>query len=44
MADLVHNLGARKRKWSVSFKRAMDATPEVVSEVDQHPTAEGSDG
>ena len=44
MADLVHNFGARKRKWGASFKRAMDASPEVVGEADQHPTGEGSMG
>ena len=38
MADLVHNFGARKRKRGASFKRTTDATPEVVGEVDQHPT------
>ena len=44
MADLVHNFGARKRKRGASFKRATDATLEVVGEVDQHPTGEGSNG
>ena len=43
MADLVHNFGARKRKQGASFKRAIDATPEVVGEADQHSTGEGSD-
>ena len=42
MADLVHNFGARKRKRGASFKRATDTTPEVVGEVDQHPTGKGS--
>ena len=41
MAGLVHNFGAQKCKWGASFKRAMDATLEVVGE---HPTGEGSDG
>ena len=44
MADLFHNFGARKRKLGASFKRATNATSEVVVEVDQHPTNEGSDG
>ena len=44
MADLVHNFSARKRKWGASFKRAIDATLEVIGEVDQHLTGEGSDG
>ena len=44
MADLVHNFDARKRKRGANFKRATDATPEVVGEVDQHLTGEGSDG
>ena len=44
MADLFHNFDAGKRKRCVSFKRATDATLEVVSEADQHPTGEGSDG
>ena len=34
MADLIHNFGARKRKWGASFTQATDATPEVVSEAD----------
>ena len=42
MADLIHNFGARKRKRGSSFKRATDATPEVVSEADQHLTGGGS--
>ena len=44
MANLVHNFGARKCKRGASFRRAMGATPEVVGEVDQHLTSEGSDG
>ena len=44
MANLVHNFGARKRKRGASFKRAADATPEVVGEADQHPTSWGSEG
>ena len=44
MADLFHNFGAQKRKRGAIFKRATDATPEVVVEADQHPTDEGSDG
>ena len=44
MADLVHNFGTQKRKWCASFKQAIDATLEVVGEVDQHPTGEGSNG
>ena len=43
MADLVHNFGAQRRKRGASFKRATDATPEVVGEVDQHPTDRGSE-
>ena len=43
MADLIHNYGARKRKRGASFKRATDAKPDAVGEVDQHPTGEGSD-
>ena len=43
MADLVHNFGARKSKRGASFKRATDATPEVVGEVDQHLIGKGSD-
>ena len=34
MADLVHNFGTRKCKRGSSFKRATDATPEAVGEVD----------
>ena len=44
MADLVHNFRARKLKRGASFKRATDATLGVISEVDQHPTGEGSHG
>ena len=44
MADLVHHFDTRKLKRGANFKRATDATPEVVGEVDQHPTGEGSDG
>ena len=44
MADLVHNFGARKRKRGTGFKRATDATLEVVGEADEHPTGEGLDG
>ena len=36
MANLIHNFGMRKRKQGASFKRATDATPEVVGEADQH--------
>ena len=32
MADLVHKLGAWKRKRGVNFKRAIGATLEVVGE------------
>ena len=42
MADLVHNFDARKHKQGASYKRATDTTPEVVGEVYQHPTGEGS--
>ena len=42
MVDLIHNFGARKRKQGSSFKRATDATLEVVSEADQHLTGGGS--
>ena len=44
MVDLIHNFGTRKRKRGASFKRTTGATLEVVSEADQHPTGEGSDG
>ena len=30
MSDLVHNFAARKRKRDASFKRAVDAIPEVA--------------
>ena len=43
MVDLVHNFGSRKQKQGASFKRAIDATPEVVGEADQQPTGEGSE-
>ena len=43
MANLVHNFGARKRKRGASFKRAIDATPEVTGEASQQPTGESSD-
>ena len=43
MANLIHNFGARKRKWGTSFKRATDATLEVVDEADHHPTDGGSE-
>ena len=43
MADLIYNFSAQKCKRGVSFKRVTDATPEVASEADQHPTDEGSD-
>ena len=33
MAGLVYNLGARKLKRGASFKRATNATPEVVGEL-----------
>ena len=42
MADLVHNFDVWKRKRGASFKRATDATPEVVGEADQQPTGGGS--
>ena len=41
MANLVHNFGTWKHKRGASFKRATDATLEVVSEADQYPTAKG---
>ena len=44
IADLVHNFDAQKRKRGASFKRATNATHEVVGEADQHPTSEGSKG
>ena len=44
MADLVHSFEAQKRKRGVSFKRVTDASLEVVGEVYQHLTGEGSDG
>ena len=44
MADLVHNFGTQKLKRCANFKQATDATLEVVGEVDQHPTGEGSNG
>ena len=43
MVDLVHNFDAWKHKRGASFKRATDATLEVVGEADQHSTGEGSD-
>ena len=43
MADLVHNFGARKSKRGASFRRVIDATPEMVGEADQHPTDRGSE-
>ena len=42
MDDPIHNFGAQKRKRGVSFKQAMDATPEVIGEADQHSTGRGS--
>ena len=44
MDDLIHNFEARKHKRGASFKRATDATYEVVSEADQHLTSGGSKG
>ena len=44
MANLVHNFSAQKRKRGACFKRAIDATPEVVGGADQHPTNGGSEG
>ena len=44
MADLVHNVDAQKRKRGTNFKRATDATLEVVDEADQHLTSEGLNG
>ena len=44
MADLVHNFGTQKHKRGASFKRATDATLEVVREAYQHPTSGGSEG
>ena len=44
MVDLVHNFDARKHKRGANFKRATDATLEVVGEADQHPIGEGLDG
>ena len=44
MADLVHNFDTQKRKWGAIFKRAIDATLEVVGEADQYPTSEGLKG
>ena len=44
MANLVHNFGAWKSKRDASSKLAIDVTPKVVGEVDQHPTGKGSDG
>ena len=41
MADLIHNFGARKRKRGASFKRATNATPEVIGEANQHSTNGG---
>ena len=43
MAYLIHNLSAWKSKRGASFKQATDATLEVASKVDHHPTSEGSD-
>ena len=36
MDDLIHNFGVWKHKRGASFKRATDAIPEVIGEVDQH--------
>ena len=44
MVDLIHNFGTPKRKQGAIFKRATDATLEVVGEAYQHLTGEGSDG
>ena len=41
MAGLVHNFDTRKHKRGASFKLAIDSTPEVVDEADQHPINEG---
>ena len=43
MSNLIHNFGARKRKRGANFKRATDATPEVVGEADQHSAGGGSE-
>ena len=43
MADLVHNLGVRKRKRGANFKRTTDATLEVADEASQQPFDESSD-
>ena len=43
MTDLIHNFGAQKCKRGANFKRATDATPEVVGEADQHSTGGGSE-
>ena len=32
-----------EHKWGASFKRATDATSEVIGEADQHSTDEGSE-
>ena len=41
MANLIHNFGTRKCKQAASIKRAMDATPEVIGDADQHSTDGG---
>ena len=43
MPDLVHNFGTWKHKRGASFKRVIDATPEVVGGANKQPTGEGSD-
>ena len=42
MADLVHNFGTRKCKRGASFKRVIEATPEVTDEASQQPIGESS--
>ena len=44
MPDLVHNFDAWKCKRGANFKRATDASLDVVGEADQHPAGEGSNG
>ena len=43
MSDLIHNLGARKRKRGASFERTTDVTPEVMGEVEQQSAGRGSE-
>ena len=43
MTDLIHNFGTQKLKRGASFKRATNATPDVVGDADKHSTDGGSE-